>query len=86
MHTVVDESPDRRSSDMKTGIAGSVVDEHGRIVSDLTTCGIAVGYPTIGEDNIHHITDILLSFRDEEPSTGLGNDAGGVVEGRHIHI
>ena len=77
METVVEQLVDGGGGYMEPGVRRSIVDEH-------TT--VRVRYPTVGESDIHHITDIFCSFWNEEPSAGFSDDACRVIEGGHVQI
>ena len=62
---------------MHAGIRRSIVDEY---------LAILICNPTIGEDYVHHITDILRTFRYEEISTWFCNHLSRILKRSHVHI
>ena len=62
---------------MHTGIAGSIVNKY------LT---VLIGNPSVGEQDIRHITDTFFADGSHEVSGRSGYDLGRVFQRSHVHI
>ena len=47
---------------------------------------VFVGNPSVGKRHVHHVADVFFALRYEEISSGLCDDACGIVKGGHIEI
>ena len=77
IHAVVCEAIHRRHGHVQSGISRGIINQH---------APVGILDPSISEGHVHHVAHILLALGHQQVAAGLGDDARGVVECRHVHI
>ena len=62
---------------MHAGVARCVVDEH---------LSVFVSDPSVREEDVHHVADVLLTLRHHEESCRICNHLCRILEGCHVHV
>ena len=77
IHAVVDELVDGGSSYVHAGVGRCIIDEY---------LSVGVGNPSVGEDNVHHVADVLTALWHKEVASRLCDNLRWVVESCHVHV